>query len=360
MPGAKIKNLHIKNSRLRHKPRGISRRAFERVYWPYLPLLIIAVALFIPFGQRGQLSLPKYHSGVLAYSTSMSINGLLLATNSERLANGAGSLGLNNKLVSAAQAKANDMVARNYWSHNTPDGSPPWIFVDSQGYAYQKLGENLAAGFSNENTAIAGWMASPTHRENMLSKGYSEVGFGFSNSPSYVAGSGQPMTVVVAFYGTPKSVAAATTAQPAATKPPAKKIAVAPNTPAPVPASVNSNKTTSNEPVNPDSLTENKKTPASSAQATDAARVSSSDFRKSTSNLQLLLRGTPFASAATASGLVVMFATGSLWISRHVLSLRRMLVKSEAFVIHHPMLDFSLVGLAALAYVMTRTVGFIQ
>src|SRR3989344_6185755 len=108
MPGAKIKNLHIKNSRLRHKPRGISRRAFERVYWPYLPLLIIAVALFIPFGQRGQLSLPKYHSGVLAYSTSMSINGLLLATNSERLANGAGSLGLNNKLVSAAQARSEE------------------------------------------------------------------------------------------------------------------------------------------------------------------------------------------------------------------------------------------------------------
>lgn len=311
----------------------------------------------MPFGQRGQLALPKYHAGVLAYSTSMSLNGLLQATNSERSVNGAGSLGLNNKLTSAAQAKANDMVARNYWSHNTPDGNSPWIFVDGQGYAYQKLGENLAAGFSDETSAVAGWMASPSHRDNMLNKSYSEVGFGFANSPSYVAGSGQPMTVVVAFYGSPKTVAAATTAKPAAKKPAAKKVAVAPKAPAPA-ASVNSNQTTANQPANPDTSVDVKK--ASAAQAADAAHVASGDSSKSTSNLQLLLRGTPFASAATASGLVVMFAAGSLWISRHALTLRRMLVKSEAYVVHHPMLDFSLVGLAALAYIMTRTVGFIQ
>jgi len=38
------------------------------------------------------------------------------------------------RLDSAAQAKANDMAARSYWSHNTPDGQTPWTFMTAAGY----------------------------------------------------------------------------------------------------------------------------------------------------------------------------------------------------------------------------------
>ncbi len=58
----------------------------------------------------------------------MSRNGLLISTNTERSSNGLPALSINDKLNQAAQAKANDMVARDYWSHNTPDGQEPWVF----------------------------------------------------------------------------------------------------------------------------------------------------------------------------------------------------------------------------------------
>src|SRR3990167_8611603 len=131
----------------RHKPRNVSAKAFERVYWPYLPLALIVSILLVLGGQSGALS-SAIHSPtgkVLAYANSMSVSGLFSSTNTQRSSNGVAGLSLNSKLNASAQAKANDMASKNYWSHNTPDGDPPWVFVTAQGYAYQKLGENLAA-----------------------------------------------------------------------------------------------------------------------------------------------------------------------------------------------------------------------
>src|SRR4051812_16245362 len=188
---AKIKNL-AGTRRHKHKPKGISTQAFEKVHWPYLPLLMFAVLLLTFGAQSGALQSALQHpnSKVLAYASNMSIGGLLTDTNASRAANGIGDLQLNGKLNAAAQAKANDMATRNYWSHYTPDGNPPWVFVTAQGYGYQKLGENLATGFNDEQATINGWMASPPHRENLLDPAFSEVGFGFANSADYTAAGG--------------------------------------------------------------------------------------------------------------------------------------------------------------------------
>ncbi|MEZ4156997.1 MAG: hypothetical protein R3B52_03500 [Candidatus Paceibacterota bacterium] len=35
---------------------------------------------------------------------------------------------MNETLVAAAQLKANDMAARGYFAHNTPEGFEPWYF----------------------------------------------------------------------------------------------------------------------------------------------------------------------------------------------------------------------------------------
>jgi hypothetical protein len=196
---AKIKKHR---SSFQHRPKGVSSKNFEKVHWPYIPLVLL-ISLFLAFGvPSGRLAVAaKNPTGkVLSYATSMSVSGLLTATNSERANNNVATLSLNSKLDAAAQAKAEDMAARNYWSHNTPEGNPPWVFVTAQGYQYQKLGENLATGFSDEQSTISGWMASPPHRENLLDPAFSEVGFGYANNPNYTSGGGGPMTIVVAFY----------------------------------------------------------------------------------------------------------------------------------------------------------------
>src|SRR2546430_1313356 len=147
---AKIKSRpHQTAIRHRHKPRNVSGHSFEKVYWPYIPLLLFAVLLMSLTVHNGLLRTVLRHptQNVLAYATSLSQQELLKDTNDARRANNQKALSLNPQLVQAAQAKANDMALRNYWSHNTPAGNPPWVFVSAANYQYDKIGENLAAGF---------------------------------------------------------------------------------------------------------------------------------------------------------------------------------------------------------------------
>lgn len=170
---------------------------YAKVYWPYLPLIVfLIVGLWVgkPFVERSQ-------RGVLAYTTDVTSADLLIDTNQARQSQGSAPITLNPQLSRAAQAKANDMVARNYWAHLSPDGKTPWTFIDTTGYAYQKAGENLAFGFANTNDIVKGWMNSPAHKQNLVDTAYREVGFGIANSQNYRGGG--PETIVVALYGEP-------------------------------------------------------------------------------------------------------------------------------------------------------------
>lgn len=170
---------------------------YAKVYWPYIPLVMfVIVGLWVgkPFVERSQ-------RGVLAYTTDVTSADLLIDTNQVRQGQGSQTVKLNAQLSQAAQAKATDMATRNYWSHITPDGKTPWVFIDTAGYKYQKAGENLAFGFADTNDIIKGWLNSPAHKENLLNAEYSDVGFGIANSQNY-QGNG-PTTIVVAFYGEP-------------------------------------------------------------------------------------------------------------------------------------------------------------
>ncbi|MDQ3158751.1 MAG: CAP domain-containing protein [bacterium] len=184
------------------RPKNKQSKDYLKHYYPYIPLISIVFAILsilipirIPFGATAQ---------VLPYSTEMSSENLLIETNRQRTNNDLDALEVNDKLSEAAREKAEDMVERNYWSHLTPEGSSPWIFVNDEGYKYSRAGENLAYGFSNSEQVIAGWMNSESHKDNILDKDYQEVGFGYANSPNY-DGKGKN-TVVVAMYGTPSSV----------------------------------------------------------------------------------------------------------------------------------------------------------
>ena len=214
----------------RHGKHQNPTKDFLKVYWPYMPLLLI-VSLGLALGL---FSRPLAQRGVLAYATSLSRNGLLDATNQQRAANGVGNLGLNNSLNQAAQAKADDMVARDYWSHNTPEGNPPWVFIDSTGYDYKKAGENLAYGFLTSTDTVTGWMNSPSHRENMLLGDYTDVDFGYANSSNY-QGTG-PETVVVAMYGQPMVASASVAPAPTPTPQPVVQSTNKQAAPTPAPA----------------------------------------------------------------------------------------------------------------------------
>jgi hypothetical protein len=336
------------------KPTAVTKQAFERVYWPYIPI-VIAITLLLSLGNMGgALKAAVHHplGNVLSYSTSMSIGGLLSATNTQRNVNSVASLGLNGQLNAAAQAKADDMAARNYWSHNTPEGYQPWIFVDAQGYSYQKLGENLATGFADEQSTINGWMASPAHRDNLLDSAFSEVGFGYANNPNYTAAGGGPMTIVVAMYGKPVVAAAPVAAAPPAAPSPSNSVQSA-NTQAAAPA---------DQPATPAAASaDDTAKPSEAKQAattqTPAAKLTAP---VKTSHLQLAAPGNSFGSAATKLSIVLAAVIVLLWSNRHIRALHKFFVKGERYALRHPLSDLGVLTIAALLFIISHTAGLIQ
>jgi hypothetical protein len=138
--------------------------------------LFFVIALFVFLGSvigSVQNSYPQ----VLGISSNISAQDLLTFTNQKRQENGLKPLTMNGQLAQAAEQKASHMFANNYWAHVAPDGTTPWYFIKSAGYEYLYAGENLARGFTTASDVVNAWMNSPTHRENMLSSNYDEVGF---------------------------------------------------------------------------------------------------------------------------------------------------------------------------------------
>jgi len=124
---------------------------------------------------------------------------LIDLANTDRLAAGVETLAVNEKLTAAAQAKADDMALKGYFSHSSPDGRQPWDFMRAARYDYQNAGENLAIQFSDSAEVERAWLASPTHRANLLDNRFTEIGI----ATAYGTYQGQPTTFVVQMFAKP-------------------------------------------------------------------------------------------------------------------------------------------------------------
>lgn len=272
-----------------------------------MPLLVIVglmLSLVFRGGATANFSHPNHQ--VLSYASSMEINKLLADTNAQRVSQGLAPLKLSRSLDSAAEAKAQDMATRDYWSHTEPGNKAPWIFVAAQNYHYQLLGENLAAGFGNEQSTVNAWMASTEHRANILNPKVTQAGFGVAQSPDYRAAGGGPMTIVVAYYALP-----APSVEYAIAHPPKLDL------PAP-------------------------------------------DSASATTHAQIALAGFTWAALGTALAIVVILLSVGTIISRHALAFRRAAARGERFVAKHPLVDLMLIAIIFLAYLLTQSAGFIK
>ncbi|MDO8451491.1 MAG: CAP domain-containing protein [bacterium] len=155
---------------------------------------VVGLTLFL-FGLQ---AVHRTFPDVLGYATDIYVEKLLAETNSRRKDVGLEPLSLNAKLSTAAVHKAQDMFAKNYWAHNSPDGRKPWDFINETGYSYSLAGENLAKNFVDSTSVVDGWMASTSHRDNVLKPGYRDIGF------AVVSGilDGEETTLIVQFFGT--------------------------------------------------------------------------------------------------------------------------------------------------------------
>ncbi len=109
---------------------------------------------------------------------------MLELVNAERAKVGAPALTLDSEVMRVAQFKAQDMVDRNYFSHNSPTYGSPFDMLKSFGVSYRTAGENLAGNISVER-AHTSLMNSEGHRRNILNANYNRVGIGIVDSPKY-------------------------------------------------------------------------------------------------------------------------------------------------------------------------------
>lgn len=150
---------------------------------------------------------------VLGYATSISASEVISLSNSERTSRGVAALTYNAKLTQAAQAKAQDMFANDYWAHNSPSGKTPWSFISGAGYAYTTAGENLAKNFNTSAGVVSGWMNSSGHKANILNSSFTETGVAAVNGVL----DGLETTLVVAMYAAPQAAAPPPAPKPAPT-----------------------------------------------------------------------------------------------------------------------------------------------
>jgi hypothetical protein len=164
------------------------------------PVLALVLFAFVG-GLFGVSHISSPMGQVLGYASSITPVQVLELTNQRRSAAGLASLSLNSRLSEAALAKGQHMLLEQYWAHTAPDGTQPWKFFKDAGYSYRIAGENLARDFSTSEDMMTAWIASPTHRANIMNDRYQEIGI------AVIDGSleGYETTLVVQLFGTPAS-----------------------------------------------------------------------------------------------------------------------------------------------------------
>lgn len=197
-----------------HLPHALKHTAL--LGYSIILILVKALAIVVP------IALPS----ASLYSSAITVSNVLTLTNAARSSAGLGTLSLNDLLGQAAQAKAGDMLAKQYFAHKSPDGRMPWDFIRSTGYDYNRAGENLAVHFSEAEDVQSGWMASPSHRANILNPVFEQIGIGVSNGDFEGIGT----IFVVQMFGTPKTSVAVS--EPAPTPTPEPTPVAAPQVPA--------------------------------------------------------------------------------------------------------------------------------
>jgi len=113
--------------------------------------------------------------------TAASIARVLELTNAERAKVGVAPLTLSSELRSAAEDYSVVLATSDCFQHTC--GPVPDIAdrIGQAGYlGWTAIGENIAAGYQSPEAVVAGWMASPGHRQNLLNSKYKEIGIGMA------------------------------------------------------------------------------------------------------------------------------------------------------------------------------------
>lgn len=103
----------------------------------------------------------------------------------------------NEALAHAAHSHSSDMGSHRFFSHTGRDGRAVGARARSAGYAWQRIGENIAAGQRSVAEAVQGWLDSPGHCANLMNPAFTEMGAAYA-----VRGAPRPAAYWTQVFGT--------------------------------------------------------------------------------------------------------------------------------------------------------------
>lgn len=138
-------------------------------------------------------------ASLLGLTPSFDSREIINETNQIRIGNNLSTLTVNTRLDLAASDKLNDMAMKEYFAHVSPTGVEPWYWIKNAQYKYSVAGENLAIGFFSAKDTVQAWLNSPSHKANLLSTNYREIGVAVKT----VEINGREGILVVQMFGSP-------------------------------------------------------------------------------------------------------------------------------------------------------------
>ena len=119
-------------------------------------------------------------------STTIDVNALkqdiIDRTNALRKENGVAVLRVNDRLMQAAQVRADEMAAHTVYSHTRPDGRKFNTATDCPYMAenIHRIADWVLSDQTLAERAVADWYASTVHHKNMVNPKLSEIGVGLA------------------------------------------------------------------------------------------------------------------------------------------------------------------------------------
>jgi uncharacterized YkwD family protein/spore coat assembly protein SafA len=119
-------------------------------------------------------------------TTSSQESEVARLVNAERAKAGLPALTLNWQLSRVARYKSADMANKGYFSHNSPTYGTPFQMMENFGLRFSAAGENIAYGQRTPAEVMRDWMNSPGHRNNIMSRSFTEIGVGLAKNKNGV------------------------------------------------------------------------------------------------------------------------------------------------------------------------------
>lgn len=144
-------------------------------------LALVTALLFVPVAVLASRSQTTVQAPQTVLSVDLNADTIFDLVNAERTKNGLQPLVRDSRLDQTAQARADDMVARNYFAHRDPVTGENMV----KALPYCNFnGENISAMYDNSGDnnrdAVIGWMNSKPHHDAILDTRYTTSGIAVS------------------------------------------------------------------------------------------------------------------------------------------------------------------------------------